>query len=222
MESKNVRGSIPDIIKNVAGVYEGDLQAYFRAVFKNAKNLNTPYHNFRHMCHVLWLCHDACVFYGNQIPKREARRLMIAALFHDFNHTGRPGPDNINIELAITGFRTHLQPGDLTPEDIYPIEWLIRCTEYPYRSPSENLELPAQIIRDADLSQALAPAWIQQVIFGLAQERGKEPSDVLKMQIPFHNKLNFATEWAKQLFPSAAIQAKIDETMDLLGILGLL
>jgi hypothetical protein len=59
------------------------------------------------------------------------RTLLIAALFHDFDHTGRPhrgdeDPDGINIEIAISGLRRYLASDDraLMPE----IEALIEAT----------------------------------------------------------------------------------------------
>ena len=61
--SFSVRGTLPEIIRNDAGLYEGDLKVYFKAVFTNAQNLQKGYHNFRHMFHVVWLCYQAIAFY---------------------------------------------------------------------------------------------------------------------------------------------------------------
>lgn len=58
--SAGVVGDLPQIIANEERLYEGDLVVYFRVLFFKADNLNHPYHNFRHMMHVLWLCHLAC------------------------------------------------------------------------------------------------------------------------------------------------------------------
>lgn len=52
-----VKGSIPDIILNREGLYRGDLKHYFKVLFNNAKNLNNPYHNFRHMFCGLYIKH---------------------------------------------------------------------------------------------------------------------------------------------------------------------
>jgi hypothetical protein len=77
----------------------------------------------------------------------------------------------------------------------------------------------AQIIRDADLAQALSSAWIQQVVFGLAQEWELSPLEVLKGQGSFLTGLSFSTYWAQQLFPQELIQAKIEEVEQLLQLL---
>jgi hypothetical protein len=52
-----VRGDLPKIIGNEEQLYEGELTFYFRTLFFRSRNLHNPYHNFRHMLHVLWLCH---------------------------------------------------------------------------------------------------------------------------------------------------------------------
>jgi len=62
------------------------------------------------MLHVLWLCHQACRYYQNWLTARQLRNLLIAALFHDFDHPGHPhpgerDPDRINIPIAIAGLR---------------------------------------------------------------------------------------------------------------------
>jgi hypothetical protein len=68
-----IRGSLPQIIRNDQDLYEGDLVCYLPAIFNHAVNLNNPYHNFRHMFHVLWLCHDARKFYPDELAKRQAQ-----------------------------------------------------------------------------------------------------------------------------------------------------
>jgi hypothetical protein len=74
----------------------------------------------------------------------------------------------LNIEVAIAALRRHILPED---RDALPeIEALIRATAFPYKDAGSSLGLAGQILRDADLSQALNPSWIQQVVFGLAEE----------------------------------------------------
>lgn len=54
MNVVEIRGSLPEIIRNDAGLYLGDLKYYLRVIFHNSQNLYHPYHNFRHMTHVLY------------------------------------------------------------------------------------------------------------------------------------------------------------------------
>lgn len=212
-----VRGNLDKIIINEIGLYEGNLVRYFQIVFNNAKNLNLPYHNFRHMMHMVWLCHCACNFYLGTISPREMRNLLIAAMFHDFDHRGTIGDDDLNIQLAIRGLEKHILPEDLA--HLRDIKTIIQATEYPNTTPSTELDLLSQIIRDADSSQALNAAWIQEVIFGLAAEWKKPPIEILRVQESFHRNLKFNTEWAKQMWPQYYIEEKINEANNLLHIL---
>jgi hypothetical protein len=220
-ESLNT-GDLPQIIVNEERLYDGDLAVYFRVLFFKASNLNHPYHNFRHMLHVLWLCYQACRYYRNELSPCQMRILLIAALFHDFNHSGRPhpgkeDPDGINIETAIAGLRRYITPDDraLLPE----IEVVIEATHFPHQTASEKLDLLGKIIRDADLAQALSPAWIQQVVIGLAREWRVKPLAVLRAQRSFLATLPFNTQWARELFPQQMIEAKIEEVEKLLRLL---
>jgi hypothetical protein len=211
------RGGIPALVRNDEQLYSGNLVEYFRALFYDAKNLDLPYHNFRHMLHVTWLCHEACRFYQHELSMRKRRDLLIAALFHDFDHSGMSGNDALNIRRAIEGFRAHVQP-----EDRHRMAYIVRligATEYPHTVPSHELDLSSLIIRDADLSQSMSVAWIQHVIFGLAREWGKKPIEVLRGQEAFMSKLEFHTEWAQKMFPPAELRAKIEETRELLELL---
>ncbi len=213
-------GEIVPIIRNDAGLYDGNLIHYFRVVFLKSQNIRNAYHNLRHMLHVLWLCYQAVLFY--QKTKTPLRRhqvsvLLIAALFHDYDHSGQLGEDDLNIERAIRGLKKNLLDEDM---DIFEeIVDCIRPTQYPHVRPSAELTLSQQILRDADMSQALSVAWLQQVVVGLATEWSKSPLDVLRAQGGFHRNLTFSTAWANEMFPPAVIEAKIAEAEALLGFL---
>ncbi|MDE1874587.1 MAG: hypothetical protein KGI79_00085 [Patescibacteria group bacterium] len=215
----SARDTIPDVIYNRENIYEGDLVHYFRAVFEYARNLSLPYHNFRHMLHVTRLCYGACKFYGmHELHPRERRNLLIAALFHDFDHTGRAGPDRINIAQAIRGFERHCFSADR--EYLPRVIDIIQATEWPRAKLARGYPLPELILRDADSAQGLDPAWIQQTIFGLAAEWGKSPLDLLKGQPEFIAGLRFQTSWAKHRFPQRLIDARVAEACELLALLG--
>jgi hypothetical protein len=140
------------------------------------------------MLHVSWLCYQAAEYYRDCFNPRQIRNLLIAALFHDFDHPAnrnreRTIPDGINIGRAIAALRRHLARED---RPFLPaIEALIEGTHYPYAVAGEQLDLSGPIIRDADLAQSLSPVWIQQVVIGLARERRVSPLEILKMQPAF-------------------------------------
>jgi len=210
-------GMIPQMIRNEDNLYDGNLKKYFSIVFMNAQNLFNPYHNFRHMLHVSWLCYQACSYYKGKLSPREMRNLLIAALFHDYDHCGIMGNDDLNITRAIRGMEKNLLPEDRCY--LNEIVAVIKATEYPYTDAITKPSLLQQIIRDADMGQSLSVAWIQHVIFGLASEWNKKPIDVLRMQLPFHRNLKFDTEWGRLTFPQDMIDEKIREVNELIDIL---
>jgi len=209
--------TIASIVKNEEGLYEGNLKHYFKIVFEKATNLFNDYHNFRHMFHVVYYCFVAIRYYGDRITKLEARAILIAAMFHDFNHPGKTGDDDLNIMRALRGLLRNLLPEDKV---LFPlITEIIQATEYPYTVPGEKLPLLCQIIRDADMSQAFSVSWIQQIAFGLAREMGITPRAVLESQGKFLGSVKFLTEWAKQEFPKEVVEAKVAEANALLDCL---
>jgi hypothetical protein len=150
------------------------------------------------------------------------RNLLIAALFHDFDHPGHPhpgeqDPDRINIRIAIAGLRRHITAHDRA--SLPAIEALVEATHFPYKTAGEELDLLGKILRDADLAQVLSPVWIQQVVIGLAGERGVKPIEVLRAQAAFLDTLSFHTRWACQMFPQELIKAKIGEAEKLVRLL---
>ena len=95
---------------------------------------------------------------------------------------------------------------------------LIQATEFPHREAHGHPLLTA-IIRDADIAQALTPAWIQQTVIGLAKEWGMTPMEMLLQEEPFIRGMRFATDWARSAFPQEEIDAKAKEAADLVALL---
>lgn len=224
----SIVGSLPYIINNTDQIYEGNLRQYYRDVFHQGTHVNNSYHHFGHNLYVVFACYEACKFYADSADSptpRAMRSLLVAAIFHDFDHPGRtvdddgkPIPDSVNIERAIDGFRRYVLPEDQPSSD--SIEALIRITEFPYRVPTAQLPLLSQIIRDADISHSLSHTWLQQVVFGLAKEQGKTPLEILTGQATFYrNFLKFTTKWAKEKYPRSDIDRKIAEAEAHLEIL---
>lgn len=210
---ENKLPTIITIITNKDGVYTGDLKAYFRIIMC-APNVLHPYHGIRHMLHVLWKCYLGATTIG--IDGDKLRCLLIAALFHDYDHTGTPGDDSINIERAVAGMKLHLLPEDKKQEST--IEGLIRSTHYPHSGdPSTTMHA---ILRDVDLAQGLSDTWIELILFRLGQEKGNTVENMLEQQERFLLTLSdkFCTAWAKKYF-SSAISHRLIEVREMMEVL---
>lgn len=92
--------------------------------------------------------------------------LVLAALYHDADHTGRPGiDDQINIERAVSAWcdhglpleqRAHAKMGTKPPAWLEDVPRLIQATRWPHR-PTDRLD--EAIIRNADLAESTDPDW---------------------------------------------------------------
>ncbi len=219
MSVTDVTGDLPRIINNEDDVYSGHLRYYFHLLFCQMRYGN-EYHNFGHICHVLWFCYECLLeTTTEEIPPRQARNLLIAAIFHDFGHSGQCGNDKKEIGRAIRKLRKYIQDHDRL--SLAQIESLIKSTQFPYEDDESNLSIEAKILRDADQSQCFSPIWIQRVIFGLAKEKGLSPKEMLLEQEQFLRDVRFRTRWAKKKFPPRVIEAKLDEVRALCQLLGM-
>ena len=206
--------SIIQIVLNKDNKYPGDLKHYLRVIW-HSPNLLKPYHGLRHMLHVFWDTYYGALYYGEKISPRTLRNMLIAALFHDYNHCGKTGNDAANIALAIEGLKQHILPIDEPYLD--EIVSYIKATEYPHKE--GEMPLPALIIRDADISYTLSDTWIQLVNFQLNREMGLSPEEMLRSQQPFLEKyLKFSTEWAEKKY-SDRVTARIEEVKDMVKVI---
>jgi hypothetical protein len=160
------------------------IEEYFFHVQNFNVSNDLPYHNWYHTTCMFLNCYEGVV----HTTLNKAREndfddwtcsLLIAALFHDFGHSGGSQPDSVNIKVAISGLKefsskliksfawervdnvTYTKKM-LYHEKIvaYAIE-IIKATEYPYTFDLNNdrgyeyhnLRIHQRIIRDADLMQ---------------------------------------------------------------------
>lgn len=207
MESLNfIRYSI-----NKSRFCEGDYAYYFALLLTRADHLQNDYHNLTHTLYVTWNCVKACEYYVSRelMTPRQGRNLVIAAIFHDWNHTGHKAKDSEQIARAIEALRKHILPEDRPYlDEICQIIW---ATEYPPK-PIAFMSLSQKIIREADTSQALSPTWMQQVL-GLASENGIDRIELLNRQKAFLESLVFETAWGRDelmpLLPDRIIDVEI-------------
>ena len=198
------------IFNNDEKLYAGDDLWYYAKKLFFAKNAKLGYHNFRHMIHVMYQVYDGIKC--SNINPVAARYLLIAAMVHDYGHSGNKNKsDDFNIRRAVRGIKRHIHPDD--KKDLKEIIRLVQATEW-FGEAGHNLferDMFVDILRDADTSQTFDTSWMQQVIFGLGTELGKSPREMLEAQIPFLEKrVKFYSPWGIKKF-TPILKERIEE-----------
>lgn len=184
------------------------LEHYVSRLFISRAKDN-PYHNIRHMLHVMLECYEAAV--SLEIPHSEIRPLLLAALLHDLDHPGIRRPDSENISDSINAIRNCVQKKDKSI--LEKVCRLVQYTEYPNRA-----DLPpnilGDIIRDADLTQAFIghTAWVNEVLIGLSLEwKISLTPEHIDGQITFVKSIQWKTRWAQEKYSDTVRAAKVAE-----------
>lgn len=125
---------------------------------------DAPYHSAQHLISTAVRAYAGGFLEG--LTRRERAVLVVAALWHDFDHTGGPSPDRINIERAVAGYVAGAFPGDQKFVDA--VVRAIRATEDGGPGPTNALE---RVLCDADLLQCTEPDSGRWMV-GLAAETG--------------------------------------------------
>lgn len=204
-----------ELINNEEGTYQGDLRHYYKVLWK-AGNIAHPYHNMRHMQHVMWHTHRAARVH-TEITVLDIRLMLIAALFHDYNHRGTVGNDAENIAIAIEAMKENLLEEDKQHADT--IALYITATQFPHLD--GDFPIQALLLRDVDIASTLNDVWMQMTIIDMGKEFGSTPEAMLKMQIPFLTiYLKFSTEWAEKEYRSK-IEDRLVEVRKMMECLGI-
>ena len=174
----------------------------------NIKNLNPSadlsYHGYQHLLTVAINCFDLGEYYfSNGKIRQEIRLLVLAGLYHDWDHTGGQYEDSINIAKATVGMVKHVaELEDFSDADISKISKLISMTEFPHRG--VPVSLSEKIIRDADLLQ-FAEEDFDRWAEGLTEESGN--SVTVESTKKFLEKQTIYTSWAKtRLFSKSLVK----------------
>lgn len=214
---KKVRGVVEDIVRKKELEFEDlpKLTNAYEYVRNNNDSNELPYHNFYHTLCVVKNCYTGALKLG--LALFETYELILAALFHDYNHSGGELTDDLNISKALNGFESFLIYDGNFEQHLYDkVSEIIKVTQFPFvREPSTDQE---KIIRDADLMQCYEESWYEHIIMGLRQEievsSKKEISvkEMLENQLKFISSSTFYTEWGQERFekewPSLAIVIK--------------
>ncbi len=176
-------------------------------IFDNAKKYITEnndtenhYHNNKHMLDVF---KNSMMLFDEYKDEYELNLvdkicLGLAALFHDYNHSGGKLKDDENIEIALDELKKYLDTTNKT--DLYKnIKKIIKVTEFPHKD--IELDILQKIIRDADTMGGITDGW-GSVVKSLAKEYNKSLKDFIPTQIKFIENAKFNTDYCNELLKS--------------------
>jgi hypothetical protein len=170
-----------------------NLNGYLAYFIKHNKGNMNPYHNLYHMQCVVE--NTYLLTQGSELTEKEIRILLIAAMFHDFNHTTNKDTESSNIADAIRGLhKCCVELGEYF--DLKYVD-LINNTSYPYTKSASELTFGEQVLRDADMLQCFDKNYIQQVVIGLSSEWKMDMVKSLDVQYNYVSSVEFSTTVAK-------------------------
>lgn len=173
------------------------LQKAFKYILLNSKSNNGPYHNLNHLLTVLKYCYLGALSEGIK-DEKELRELLIAAIFHDVNHTIGKEKDDVNVQNSKDAIGKFVKQEEIDADTDY-MNKLLDATQYPYLIEGKDLDLKQGIIRDADLMQVFEYNWIHQNIAGLSSELKMDFLDFVQPQRKFLESAAFNTDWGKKM-----------------------
>jgi hypothetical protein len=159
--------------------------------------VENDYHNNEHMINVF---NNSMVLFNHykdeyKLPPYHKLVLGLAALFHDFNHSGGKLKDSENIELALVALKEFLVT--INKSDLYDdIKNIIIATEFPHLD--IDLDILQKIIRDADTMGGIIEGW-KSVVTNLASEYNKTLVEFIPSQIKFLDTVKFNTDYCNGL-----------------------
>lgn len=173
-------------------------------VLGNNPSNDLPYHNLTHTLSMVLCCYEAGTHYN--LPLVSLRPLCVAALFHDYDHSGGAQSDSANISNAISGFlhQNCLNSFPWYTEYATQVPRFIAVTEYPYVLSPVCIE--ERILRDCDLLSIIYDDWYDRIIIGLGMEmsvkygRTVTEYEMVKGQIDFLGSVKLFTDWGRSLF----------------------
>lgn len=181
------------------------LEKAFVYVFKNNKGENNPYHNNNHLMTVFYFSMEMAEYYMLSDVKKVT--LGLVALFHDFDHNGKIGNDDVNLIEALRGFYDFYRSIEEYEDELYNVraddidtdlfKKLLSHTEFPARPIPTTIE--EEIIMDSDMLSNHISGWFKDTLVGLSKEFGISIEEQLPNHIKFVESLTFYTKYAQDL-----------------------
>jgi hypothetical protein len=182
---------------------EFEIKTIIDNIIKYIKEYNpsgdAPYHNNEHMITVYNFCKDI----SDNIEHTDNLNLLVAALFHDFDHSMGKEKDNVNVKRAIEAFSDYYN-NELTHSDINKdkVIDIIKITEYPYTIKNSELNTDQKIIRDADLLQGSVDNWYEFIVIGLSKEMNIPIDKIKEGVIVFRENIEYNFDYSREVFMS--------------------
>ncbi len=167
-------------------------------IISNSNSNYNPYHNLNHNITVTIFCYH--IGNSEKIKSNEMKELLIAALFHDFNHSGGEKKDDVNINNAKKGIKNFFDENDIKDINLNTVYEILDATEFPYKIENSELNKQQKIIRDADLCQLFESTRLQTNYLGLQKETKIDFKQQLQNQKKFYAGIKFNTKAGKALF----------------------
>lgn len=208
-------------------IKELNLEYYLKVLLtKNTSNV-IPYHNLKHtltmMTNAYDIFNDSRTEFGydsfseHRRHKMNLHKICVAALFHDFNHSGGLiHSDADNIRLALDAWH------NFAKEELFWVgfvDGLIRGTQYPYTTDDPSIFI--KILRDADMMQWFEEDFITHTLMGLNKEMlGKSSLSIqmLEGQLKFMENAKWHTPFAKDRYETH-FKSKVDQIKWLIQLL---
>lgn len=197
----------------------------FVTTFNSAND--APYHNLYHTRCVFLNCYEGGWY--EQCSESEVKSLLVAALFHDFDHSAGKEVDEVNISRAVQGLESAQRLAafsgqGLTQEEFQTAINIIKVTKYPWDQQPKNLV--ERIMRDADLMQVYEEREIPLIkqYEGLFEEvAGRKITDedrdsfAQKLQAFNSDQVVWYTDWAKKKASHLDFQQQVKQLTSLIS-----
>ena len=145
-------GDHPEFVPVIAKIL--GVEKYLDYYLEREPKKRDVYHNHTHTFNMMLNVYEGICNSGVHVDESDIRHLVLAALFHDINHTCGKAIDKENVKIAVKQFTKAFEliesKPDVEQKTLSEVTRLIRATEYPYRRALNDYLVP--IIRDADMS----------------------------------------------------------------------
>ena len=174
------------------------LQDGLRFVMTRNKSNLAPYHSLNHMLTVLKHCYRA-MDYMDMLDDNHCETLLVAALFHDYDHSMGRRDDAYNVVQAKKGLEFFVKNSTWKDFDLDLLNSILDATQFPYIIKGDDLNPYQAIIRDADLMQIVEPDWVSHVILGLVEEMHYPLKELMVGERNFLKNMEFHSEYGKMM-----------------------